>query len=145
MKTFSLQEAIRRKQIIAFPDGPNLVNKELQAARDDLTDAKDVLSLEKFKLATTCAYYSIFHVCRALLYQKQYREKSHIQLGRAIKALYVNKGLLPESFYDNFLQAFNLREIADYKNKFSKEGAQRNILDAQATLEMAEAVLKIKL
>jgi hypothetical protein len=116
----------------------------LQAAKDDLKDAEDVLQLKKFKLATTSAYYSIFHASRALLYQKQYREKSHIQLGRDSKALYIDKGFLSEEFYDNFLQAFSLREIADYKNKFSKEGAEKNISDAQKALEIAEAVLELQ-
>jgi len=87
-------------------------------------DAKDLFSRERFKSAATLAYYTIFHTARALLYKKRYREKSHIQLAFAIKAFYVDEGLLPQEYYDNFIQALDFRELADYKSKFSKEGAE---------------------
>ncbi|RKY41796.1 MAG: hypothetical protein DRP85_04975 [Candidatus Makaraimicrobium thalassicum] len=96
MKSFDLKEAIRKKRIIPFSDGPKVAPKEIATARDDLKDAKDVLALGKTKLATVSAYYAIFHATRALLYIKEYREKSHIQLAFALKALYVDKGLLPQ-------------------------------------------------
>jgi len=109
-----------------------------------LKDARDVLKLGKIKLATVSAYYSIFHASRALLYKKKYREKSHIQLAFAIKALYVDKGLLPQEYYDNFIQALDLREMADYKSKFTEQGAERNIQTAEEAIKSAEAILKSK-
>ncbi len=105
MKKYDLKKALEKKKIISFPVGPKLISKELEAAKEDLFDAKDLFSRERFKSATTLAYYAIFHTARALLYKKRYREKSHIQLAFAIKAFYVDEGLLPQKYYDNFIQA----------------------------------------
>lgn len=96
MKKYSLEEAIEKRRIMPFPSGPKLVSRELEAAKEDLEDAKDLFSRGRFKSATTLSYYAIFHTARAFLYKKKYREKSHIQLAFAIKALYVDKGVLPQ-------------------------------------------------
>ena len=144
MKNFDLKEALVKKKIVSFPAGPSLISKELEAAKEDLFDAKDLFSRERFKSATTLAYYTIFHTARALLFKKGYREKSHIQLGFAIKAFYVDKGLLPQEYYDNFIQALDFRELADYKIKFSKEGAQRNIQAAEEAIKLTEGLFKNK-
>jgi len=144
MKKYNLKEALEKKKIISFSVGPNLIAKELEAAEEDLLDAKDLFSRERFKSATTLAYYAIFHTARALLYKKKYREKSHIQLAFAIKAFYVDEGLLSQEYYDNFIQALDFREMADYKSKFSKEGAQRNIQAAEEAIRLTEGLLKNK-
>lgn len=142
MKKYDLQEAITKRKIIPFSDGPKAAPKEIKTAKEDLQDAKDVLELGKFKLATGTAYYAIFHASRALLYKKKYREKSHIQLALAIKVFYINEDLLPQEYYDNFIQAMDLREMADYKAKFSKQGAERNIHSAENAIKLAEPLLK---
>ena len=67
MKKYSLEEAIEKRRIIPFSSGPKLVHKELEAAKEDLEDAKDLFSRGRFKSATTIAYYAIFHTARALL------------------------------------------------------------------------------
>jgi uncharacterized protein (UPF0332 family) len=141
MKKYSLAEAIEKRRIISFPSGPKLVHKELEAAREDLEDAKDLFSRGRFKSATTLSYYAIFHTARALLYKKKYREKSHIQLILAIKELYIDKGILPQEYYENFIQALDLREMADYKRKFSKEGAQRIISSAEEAIKLIEEII----
>jgi len=144
MKRFDIHEAIEKRRIVSFPAGPKLIPKELKAAKEDLQDAKDLFSRSRFKSATTIAYYSVFHTARALLYKKKYREKSHIQLAFAIKAFYVDEGLLPQEYYDNFIQAIDLREMADYKSKFSKQGAERNIYAAEESIKLVENILKNK-
>ena len=144
MKKYDLKEALEKKKIISFSVGPKLISKELEAAKEDLLDAKDLFSRERFKSATTLAYYAIFHTARALLYKKRYREKSHIQLAFAIKAFYVDEGLLSREYYDNFIQALDFRELADYKSKFSRPGAERNIQAAEEAIKLTEDILKNK-
>ena len=73
---------------------------------------------------------------------KKYREKSHIHLGAAIKALYIDTGHLPQEYYDNFVDASTLRELADYKSKFSSEGAERNIDAAEKAIKEVTQLLK---
>ncbi len=92
MKKYNIREALEKRRIIPFPDGPKVSSKELRIAKEDLQDAKETLARERFKWATCQAYYAIFHASRALLYKKKYREKSHIQLAFALKAFYVDKG-----------------------------------------------------
>lgn len=142
MEQFNIQESIEKKRIVPFSDGLKLISKEIRTAKEDLQDAKDVLNLKKFKLATVRAYYAIFHASRALLYKKRYREKSHIQLAFAIKGFYVDKGILSREYYDNFIQALGLREMADYKRKFSRQGAERSIQSAETAIKLAEKVLE---
>jgi uncharacterized protein (UPF0332 family) len=137
-----IKEAIEKRRILPFADGPKIAHKELRVAKEDLEEAKYTLSKDKFKWATTQAYYAIFHASRALLYNKKYREKSHIQLALAIKALYIDEGLLSQEYYDNFIQAMGLREMADYKSKFSKGGAERNIRAAEEAIKSADSVLE---
>lgn len=144
MKKFNVQEAIEKRKILPFSDGPKIVLKELATAREDLLEAKDRLKNGKYKYATVNAYYAIFHTSRALLYNKKYREKSHIQLAFAIKAFYIDKGLLPQEYYDNFIQALDLREIADYKSNFSQAGAERNIQAAEEAIKLVEKLFKNK-
>ena len=143
-KKYNLAEMIKRRLIVSFSDGPKLVKKEVKAAEDDLSDAEQSYSQGGYKWATVQGYYSIFHIFRALLYNRKYREKSHIQLGRAIKALYIDKAELPEEFYEIFTNALTLRELADYKSKFSKNGAQNVIGKAKIVLKTAKKMLNNK-
>ena len=103
MNKVYIDEAIEKRRILLFSDGPKIASKELKIAKEDLKEAKDTLSKGRFKWATTQAYYAIFHATRALLYNKKYREKSHDQLALAIKALYIEEGLLTQEYYDNFI------------------------------------------
>ena len=142
MKKYDITEAIEKRRIIPFSNGLKLVDKELAAAKEDLQDAKDLFSRKRYKSATTLSYYSIFHTARALIYKKKYREKSHIQLAFAIKAFYIDKELLPLEYYENFIHALELREMADYKSKFSKLGAERNIKIAEESIELVAQIIK---
>jgi len=144
MNKFNIQEAIEKRRIIPFPDGPRVSVKELRIAREDLQESRETLAKGKFKWATTQAYYALFHASRALIYKKKYREKSHIQLAFALKAFYIDEGLLPRDYFDNFMQAMDLREMADYKSKFSKEGAQRSIKIAEEAIKLAEGLLDLE-
>jgi len=121
----------------------SLIKKEIVAAESDLKDSQDVLKIEKPKLATITAYYSMFHAARALLYSKGYREKSHFCLAAAIKNLFVDTNLLESSFIDDYDMAKDLRENADYKSDFSQEGAEQLITKAKKFLDKAKTLLAI--
>jgi len=144
MNKVYIDESIEKRRILPFGDGPKIAPKELRIAKEDLQEAKDTLSKGKFKWATTQAYYAVFHASRALLYHKKYREKSHIHLALAIKAFYIGEGLLKQEYYDNFISAMGLREMADYKSKFSEAGAEKNIKAAEEAIKSAEGILKRK-
>lgn len=134
--------ALEKKRILPFKEGRNLIPKELEAAKEDLEEAKNRFSSEKYKYATITAYYSMFHSARALLYAQGYREKSHHFLSVAIDALYVQTGKLDAGLSRAFLNAMILREEADYHSEFSKEGAGAAVQSAEDFLKIAKGILR---
>ena len=118
-----------------------LVRKEVEGAASDLEEAKDSLSRKKFKWATVQGYYSMFHSARALLYSKGFREKSHYALLVALKELFKNE--LPPKILQDFDEAMNLREEADYGLVFSEEAATRIVTNATKFLERTKEILRL--
>lgn len=135
------QKALRKQRIVRFDKGVKLVKKELDSASDDLAEAKDRFKNKKYKYATIAAYYSMFHIARALLYSKGFREKSHYYLLVALQALFVEKGLIEEDLAEEFHAAMVLREGADYHGEFSKEGAETCVDSASRFLKKAESII----
>lgn len=122
-------ECLKKGKIREFSRGKNLAQKELRLAADDFKTAKISFKQTNFRWSIIQAYYSMFHAARALLYAKNYREKSHFCLIEAIKTLYVEKGILPVFLIEALIKAKNLREAADYYGDFSQINAS-NILKA---------------
>ena len=133
---------IENGKIIAFPKGKDLVRKELAVARSDLTDAKAGFGSQRYKWSTIQGYYSIFHAARALIYSRNYREKSHYAISIALKALFVEEGKLDIRYVRDFLNAMNLRESADYEADFSREGAEAVIKSAEDFILIADSILR---
>ena len=118
-----------------------MIKKELGIAKKDYASA--VVSFEgtNFKWATIQAYYAIFHAARALLYKHDYREESHTALKLAIKELYINSEMLPRSVYDTLERGMELREMADYKDSYSKIGAESILLAVNLAIAEIEKLL----
>lgn len=140
---YYFKRCLEKKNLVKVSIDKNLIEKEIVAAESDLKDSEDVLTLEKYKMATISAYYSMFHAAKALLYSKGYREKSHFCLRTAIKNLFIDSNLLESSFLDDYDTAKDLRENADYKSDFSKEGAEQLIAKAKKFLDKVKILLNI--
>lgn len=136
------ERCLKNGRIIKQDYAPNLINTEIEAAREDLEETKDTFKRSRYKWATIQAYYAMFHAARALLFAKGYREKSHICLKYAIQGLYVDEGLLDQKYVDQFDVTMLLRETADYKRDFSKEGASVALQNAEDFLEITEKLLE---
>jgi len=136
------QKCLERKRIIPFSRGPRLVVKELELADFDLTRAKASFQEKDYKWTTIQTYYSMFHSARALLYAKSYREKSHQCLIEAIRAIYLEKGLLDYIFVEALQKAKTLREEADYYGEFTKENAEYLVNKAEEFLEKTREISK---
>jgi uncharacterized protein (UPF0332 family) len=132
---------LKRGKIKEFSQGRSLTQKEIKTAESDLNEAKRTFQKEGYKWATIQAYYSMFHSARALLYNKNYREKSHYCLIVALKVLYVETGLLPVSFVDLLQRAKGLREDADYYDEWSKITTEDILTKAEEFLEKAEKII----
>lgn len=138
------QECLRRRRIWEFSRGKFLVKKELKTAEKDLSDGKEGFEREKYKWPTVQAYYSMFHSARALLYAKNYREKSHYCLIVALRAFYVDKKLLPHSLIESLQNGKRLREEADYYDEWSKEGAESLLSAAEKFLSASKTLITVK-
>ena len=133
---------VEKGKIIPFAKGPSLVSKELNSANDDLAASEDSLTRGNYKWATIQAYYSMFHIARALIYEKKYREKSHYCLVVALEHLYVERGVLEKGFVESLVIGKEMRESADYHSSFSKEGAENLIRAAEDFRDSAGKLVK---
>jgi len=139
-----LQDCLKRKKIQEFSRGKALVEKEFKTASQDYDFAKTSFNSQNFKWATIQSYYAMFHCARALLFSENLREKSHYCLIVAIRALFVDKQLLPPSLIESLQKAKILRENADYYDNWSEEAAGLLLKSAEHFLEMADKLLHKK-
>ena len=140
----SFKRCLDNKKIVSFIKGKGLVKKELSIAQSDLSDAREGFGNQRYKWSTIQAYYAMFHAARALIYSRGYREKSHYCLAVALRALFVDEGLMEGRKVRDFLSAMNLREAADYEAEFSQSGARAVIASAEKFIEKAVAILNVE-
>jgi uncharacterized protein (UPF0332 family) len=142
MTNIRFEDCRKRGKIREFSRGKALVSKELGFALSDLRAAQESFKNKNYKWSTIQTYYSMFHSARALLYQNNYREKSHVCLIEAVRAFYTDKGLLDYTLLEAFQRAKRLREEADYYGEFSKVNAKDLLDKAQEFLNKASEILK---
>lgn len=125
---------LKRGKIKLFSRGSSLASKELDTAFSDLERAKKTYEEGECKWATIQTYYSMFHTARALLYAKNLREHGHFCLIAAIRTLYIETGELPIYLLEALQEAKDLREDADYYNRWSKDGCEKLLKFAEEFL-----------
>ena len=139
--TIEHDECVKKGKIKPFSRGITLAPKELETAKADLETARKTYKEDDYKWATIQIYYSMFHSARALLYAKNLREHSHYCLISAIKTLYVETKQLPVDLLEGLQEAKNLREDADYYNRWSKQGCEKLLKLAERLLEKSNSSL----
>jgi len=139
--TLEHDDCIKRGKIKPFSRGVTLAPKEIETAKADLETARKTYKENDYKWATIQIYYSMFHSARALLYAKNLREHSHYCLIAAIKTLYVETKQIPVSFLEGLQEAKNLREEADYYNRWSQAGCEKLLKLAEEFLDKAKSLL----
>ena len=102
-------ECIEKKKLIEFPLAKTFVAREIKSAEDDLDSAKESLEAGNYKWATIQAYFSMFHCARSLVYREGCREKNHFCLIVALRALYLDKGLIDHKVIEDILMQENER------------------------------------
>lgn len=130
-----VDELIRKGKLKRAVISKEMYEKEFNISGKDLSAAKKSFEDENYKWATIQAYYAIFHAVRALIYKAGIREESHAALKTAFKELYVDAGIISAKVYSTFERGMDLREMADYKETYSKNGAEALITDAQKAIE----------
>ncbi|OGP65837.1 MAG: hypothetical protein A2170_15705 [Deltaproteobacteria bacterium RBG_13_53_10] len=140
--TLAYDECLKKGKIKPFSRGRSLAAKELKTAASDLDRAEKTYKDCDYKWATIQIYFSMFHSARALLYSKNLREHSHYCLIEAIQTLFVFTKILPGHLLEGLRQAKNLREEADYYNRWSKVGCENLLQTAREFLEKAKAIIE---
>jgi len=136
----TFEECLKRGKIKEFSQGKTLAGKELESAEKDFMDGKEGFNREKYKWTTIQCYYAMFHAARALLYSKNYREKSHYCLIIALRHLFVETELLSFHFIEALQKGKALREDADYYDDWSKLGASEMIKLAEEFLSKVKEI-----
>ncbi len=136
-----IEKCLRLNKIRPFSRGKILAPKEIGLAEADLKRASHTFQLGDWKWATIQTYYAMFHSARALLYAKNYREKSHACLIEAIREFYVKQGKLGYWLIEAMQKAKTLREEADYYGEYSEEGARNLLEKAKEFLEETKKIL----
>lgn len=134
-----LDKCIKRGGLSRFDRiAPDVVENELAAAREDLSDAEFVFAKEMWKRTTVTAYYAMFHSARALVLQRGFAEKSHYCLLVAFRAFYGDDETGRE-LARGIERARVLRQNADYHADFSPEAAAAVLQVARRFLAFAES------
>ncbi|MDP2656624.1 MAG: HEPN domain-containing protein [bacterium] len=139
--TSEFQDCLTRGKLKSFSQGMGLCEKELRIAKEDYVIATKSFEDKNYRWAIIQTYYSMFHSARALLYSKNFREKSHYCLIQAINELFVKEGLLSVIFLDAIIEAKQLREVADYYGDFSDSNAEKLIGHADRFIKRSEEIL----
>ncbi len=132
------ERCLRERKLVKEKPQPDLVEKELMAAKSDLETAENSISEGNFKWATVQAYYTMFHTAKALITSKGYREKSHACLSIALNALFVDTNILEAKHHIRFRDCMGLREDADYGVVYSEGSAKAAVGWAKEFLEEAK-------
>lgn len=134
-------ECLKKGKIKEFSQGVFLASKEIRLAEEDLKSARGSFKEENYRWCVIQTYYSMFHSARALLYHKNYRERSHFCLGEAIRALYVEKGILDVFLIEALAEAKNLREAADYYGDYSDINSKKLLKKAKQFIEESKKII----
>jgi uncharacterized protein (UPF0332 family) len=135
------ERCLDKRWLVRMSEARYLVTKELKVALDDLAEAKGGYERGGYKWSTVQSYYAMFHAARALLYSRDYREKSHYCLSVAMRHLFVSQGVLDERLVDDMDDARSLREDADYRAEFSAAGARHNLNAARRLVDRVSELL----
>lgn len=136
-------QCLKRGKIKPFSRGKGLAPKEVEAAEADLKRARKTFADGDYKWSTIQLYYSMFHSARALLYFQNLSEKSHFCLAEAIRTLYVEPKLIPVTLLEALQKAKNLREEADYYNRWSEAGCLKLLSAADEFLSKTREITGI--
>lgn len=133
---------LKSRKLLRIRADRKLILKEMEAARYDLARARRSLEDDDAKWAIVKAYYGMFHAARALLFSRNFREKSHRALLAALRELFRNS--IEPTFFDAFEHGMDMREEADYSMIYSEESAEELIESAERFLLEAKRILKVE-
>ena len=130
----TIEDCKRRGLIKKNPNAPKRIEKEIISAEHFLKSAENISKIDEFDLVIISSYNSCFHFLRALLYKKNYVEKSHYCLIEMLRRLYSeDKELL--KLLDEFDKIKMSRHEIQYRGIFSNAEESEYILEFNKRLK----------
>lgn len=138
-----IEELIKKGKLKQADISEDMYIKEFKIADKDLQSSKRSFEDKNHKWATIQAYYAIFHAVRSLVYKSGYREESHAAMKSAFRELYIDTDLLPQKVFYILERGMDLREMADYKETYSQNGADVLINGVEESIKIIKAYLQV--
>ena len=132
----NFDECVEKGLITKDSKAPERIESSLQVSERFLEQAKGNMKMEYYVACELLAYNSCFHSGRALLYSKQYRERSHVCLIAALSSLFEN-----DNEISSMLGTFD--EIRLSRHDVQYGGAMVSKGKAQIVLNFASDFLEI--
>ncbi len=116
----------------------------LDKARRDLDAAREHVGREDFDFAASRAYHPMFHAATALLRLRQMAFSRHNAVIAAFGREFVVTGLFAREHHKALIEAFELRQLADYSPGVAvdEQRARRLVDQAAAFARDAEAYIR---
>jgi uncharacterized protein (UPF0332 family) len=99
-------------------DRKELVFYRIEKSYKVLDEARDNAKLGHWNLTANRLYYSVFHMCQALLLSNGDTPRRHAGMIHKIGQDYVLEGKLDKSFGRLISRLYELRQSGDYDDKF---------------------------
>ena len=117
----------------------------LAKARDAIEAAELLLGARKNEFAAGQAYYAMFYIAEALLFEKGLEFRKHSGVHAAFGEHLVKKGKFHPKFHRYLLEAFESRLEADYgvDVRLTEKAVRELITRAKEFLQVAEDYLRL--
>lgn len=117
--------------------------KLLEKSLRSIEAAEELIQSGKEEFAASRAYYAMFYVAEALLYEKDLRFKKHSAVHAAFGKHFTKTGKLDSKYHDWLLEAFEQRLTSDYEieGSVSKKAVLETTQRAQEFLDQARQYL----
>jgi uncharacterized protein (UPF0332 family) len=131
LTSYSLQDCIRDGLIRKIPKSTVRYENSLIAAEKWLIEAKTTYDARAYNASMMCAYLTMFHSSRSILYRDGYREKSHYCVARYLETEYATKGPLETKWIDILDHYRETRHRSQYDiNLYTTEEEAKEALDS---------------
>jgi len=121
-------------------DRQDLINYRTEKAYKVLQEAKDNAKLRHWNLAGNRLYYSVFHMCQALLLSEGDTTRRHAGMIHKIGLDFITTGRLDRKYGRLISRLYELRQSGDYDDKF--DATEEEIMPYFEQVEQLLDVLK---
>lgn len=97
----------------------DIIRYKIEKAHTVFTEAKEVASLKRWNLTGNRLYYSVYHICSALLLSNGVISKSHSGTIHLFGEKFIRSGVLPKEYGKLITRLFELRLSGDYDDLFN--------------------------